>query len=113
MSVKISETQGRSRRVSAEDLPIMSPSIDANGGASAGNSTTGRFAAVYSEVQTSRLNHSLPLPSVLKSPFKIVEGSPSSAAGNPGHDRLFAVFYYVEIYLFSFTRRSVEVLRWM
>lgn len=84
MSVKISETQGRSRRVSAEDLPIMSPSIDANGGASAGNSTTGRFAAVYSEVQTSRLNHSLPLPSVLKSPFKIVEGLPSSAAGNPG-----------------------------
>ncbi|KAL6332604.1 hypothetical protein AAG906_009924 [Vitis piasezkii] len=62
----------------------MSPSIDANGGASAGNSTTGRFAAVYSEVQTSRLNHSLPLPSVLKSPFKIVEGPPSSAAGNPG-----------------------------
>ncbi|KAJ9689805.1 hypothetical protein PVL29_012466 [Vitis rotundifolia] len=60
----------------------MSPSIDANGGASARNS--GRFAGVYSEVQTSRLNHSLPLPSVLKSPFKIVEGPPSSAAGNPG-----------------------------
>ncbi|XP_042521132.1 pyrophosphate--fructose 6-phosphate 1-phosphotransferase subunit beta [Macadamia integrifolia] len=44
---------------------------------------SGRFASVYSEVQTSRLNHSLPLPSVLKNPFNIVEGPPSSAAGNP------------------------------
>ncbi|XP_020590602.1 pyrophosphate--fructose 6-phosphate 1-phosphotransferase subunit beta [Phalaenopsis equestris] len=44
---------------------------------------TGRLASVYSEVQTSRLNHSLPLPSVLKSSFKIVDGPPSSAAGNP------------------------------
>ncbi|XP_010244159.1 PREDICTED: pyrophosphate--fructose 6-phosphate 1-phosphotransferase subunit beta [Nelumbo nucifera] len=43
----------------------------------------GRFAEVYSEVQTHRLKHSLPLPSVLKSPFKIVEGPPSTAAGNP------------------------------
>lgn len=43
----------------------------------------GRLADVYSEVQTSRLNHPLPLPSVLKSPFKIVDGGPSSAAGNP------------------------------
>lgn len=51
---------------------------------------TGRFASVYSEVQTSRLNHSLPLPSVLKKPFKIVDGPPSSAAGNPG---LFLIFY--------------------
>ncbi|KAJ4980672.1 hypothetical protein NE237_031509 [Protea cynaroides] len=42
-----------------------------------------RFASVYSEVQNSRLSHSLPLPSVLKNPFKIVEGPPSSAAGNP------------------------------
>ncbi|XP_020259124.1 pyrophosphate--fructose 6-phosphate 1-phosphotransferase subunit beta-like [Asparagus officinalis] len=40
----------------------------------------GRLA---SEVQTSRLNHPLPLPSVLKSPFKIADGPPSSAAGNP------------------------------
>ncbi|KAJ6801363.1 pyrophosphate--fructose 6-phosphate 1-phosphotransferase subunit beta 1 [Iris pallida] len=46
-------------------------------------SATGRLASVYSEVQTSRLNHPLPLPSVLNSPFKIVEGPKSSAAGNP------------------------------
>lgn len=45
--------------------------------------TAGRLADVYSEVQASRLNHALPLPSVLKKPFKIVDGPPSSAAGNP------------------------------
>ncbi|KAK6917798.1 Phosphofructokinase domain [Dillenia turbinata] len=44
---------------------------------------TGRYASVYSEVQTSRLNHSLPLPSVLKNNFKILDGPQSSAAGNP------------------------------
>ncbi|PKA48857.1 Pyrophosphate--fructose 6-phosphate 1-phosphotransferase subunit beta [Apostasia shenzhenica] len=43
----------------------------------------GRFASLYSEVQTSRLNHPLPLPSVLKSSFKVVDGPPSYAAGNP------------------------------
>ncbi|CAM8996342.1 unnamed protein product [Rhodiola kirilowii] len=43
----------------------------------------GRLASVYSEVQKSRLDHSLPLPSVLKNNFKVVEGPPSSAAGNP------------------------------
>ncbi|KAG5516381.1 hypothetical protein RHGRI_037186 [Rhododendron griersonianum] len=44
---------------------------------------TGRVAAVYSEVQNSRLDHALPLPSVLKNSFKVVEGPPSSAAGHP------------------------------
>lgn len=38
--------------------------------------------SVYSEVQVSRIDHALPLPSVFKSPFKIVDGRPSSAAGN-------------------------------
>ncbi|KAI8000049.1 Pyrophosphate--fructose 6-phosphate 1-phosphotransferase subunit beta [Camellia lanceoleosa] len=46
--------------------------------------STSRVASVYSEVQNSRLDHSLPLPSVLKSSFKVVHGPPSSAAGNPG-----------------------------
>ncbi|KAG5101194.1 hypothetical protein JHK84_046163 [Glycine max] len=46
-------------------------------------SVTGRFAAVYSEVQNSRIDHALPLPSVLKNPFIIVDGPQSSAAGNP------------------------------
>ncbi|KAJ4915648.1 Pyrophosphate--fructose 6-phosphate 1-phosphotransferase subunit beta 1 [Raphanus sativus] len=40
-------------------------------------------ASVYSEVQSSRINNALPLPSVLKGAFKIVEGPASSAAGNP------------------------------
>lgn len=44
---------------------------------------SGRFASVYSEVQSSRIDHALPLPSVLKNPFKIVDGTRSSAAGNP------------------------------
>lgn len=47
--------------------------------------TYGRLASVYSEVQTNRIDHELPLPSVLKGSFKIVDGPPSSAAGNPGH----------------------------
>lgn len=51
---------------------------------------TGRYAAVYSEVQNSRLDHPLPLPSVLGSPFKVVDGPPSSAAGHPG---LFTAFF--------------------
>lgn len=58
------------------------PNGDATVKPSAATNTC-RFASVYSEVQTSRLNHSLPLPSVLKKPFKIVDGPPSSAAGNP------------------------------
>ncbi|KAL0916571.1 hypothetical protein M5K25_014095 [Dendrobium thyrsiflorum] len=45
--------------------------------------SSGRLATVYSDVQISRLNHPLPLPAVLKSSFKIVDGPPSSAAGSP------------------------------
>lgn len=44
---------------------------------------TGRFASVYSEVQNSRLDHALALPSVLRKSFKVADGPPSSAAGNP------------------------------
>ncbi|RWR76263.1 Phosphofructokinase domain-containing protein [Cinnamomum micranthum f. kanehirae] len=51
--------------------------------AATSTATPGRLATVYSEVQTSRLDHSLPLPSVLKSSFQIVDGPASSAAGNP------------------------------
>lgn len=63
----------------------MSPSLVANGDLSPVTSGTvkGRVASVYSEVQTSRIGHALPLPSVLKNPFKIVDGPASSAAGNP------------------------------
>lgn len=65
------------------DLPAVKPP------------STGRYAAVYSEVQNSRLDHPLPLPSVLKSSFNIVDGPPSSAAGNPGlHTYTRKTFYF-------------------
>ncbi|XP_078443171.1 pyrophosphate--fructose 6-phosphate 1-phosphotransferase subunit beta-like [Wolffia australiana] len=45
---------------------------------------SGRDATVYSELQTSRLDHELLLPSVLKAPaFRVVDCAGSSAAGNP------------------------------
>ncbi|PHT76332.1 Pyrophosphate--fructose 6-phosphate 1-phosphotransferase subunit beta [Capsicum annuum] len=52
--------------------------------AKAGAVGPGRSTSAYSEVQHNRLIVSLPLPSVLKSPFSVVDGPPSSAAGNPG-----------------------------
>ncbi|PQQ02651.1 pyrophosphate--fructose 6-phosphate 1-phosphotransferase subunit beta [Prunus yedoensis var. nudiflora] len=65
----------------------MTPSLVANGGVAASEAVaapvTGRVAAVYSEVQSSRIDHALPLPSVLTKPFKVVDGPASSAAGNP------------------------------
>ncbi|GMI72703.1 hypothetical protein like AT1G12000 [Hibiscus trionum] len=63
----------------------MAPSLVTNGDVAAVKTSpvSGRFAAVYSEVQTNRIDHDLPLPSVLRNPFKIVDGPPSSAAGNP------------------------------
>ncbi|XP_044496356.1 pyrophosphate--fructose 6-phosphate 1-phosphotransferase subunit beta [Mangifera indica] len=63
----------------------MSPSFVSNGDLTPVKSgaVNGRVASVYSEVQTSRIDHALPLPSVLRSPFKIVDGPASSAAGNP------------------------------
>ncbi|XP_073028395.1 pyrophosphate--fructose 6-phosphate 1-phosphotransferase subunit beta-like isoform X1 [Primulina eburnea] len=54
---------------------------------------TGRYAAVYSEVQNTRLDHPLSLPSILKAPFKVVDGPPSSAAGNP--DEIAKLFPYL------------------
>ncbi|WOG98833.1 hypothetical protein DCAR_0418178 [Daucus carota subsp. sativus] len=42
-----------------------------------------RGVSGFSEVQSSRLKLSLPLPSVLKDHFRVVDGPPSSAAGNP------------------------------
>lgn len=67
----------------------MSPSLVANADLSpvTSGAVKGRVASVYSELQTSRIDHALPLPSVLKNPFKIVDGPASSAAGNPGQFR--------------------------
>lgn len=48
-------------------------------------SLTGRVSSVYSEVQAYRIDQPLPFPSVLKNRFQIVDGPPSSAAGNPGN----------------------------
>ncbi|KAL5578749.1 hypothetical protein UlMin_011191 [Ulmus minor] len=65
----------------------MAAALVSNGDLLAGKSSpsqiAGRVASVYSEVQASRIDHDLPLPSVLRSHFKIVDGPPSSAAGNP------------------------------
>ncbi|KAK9050182.1 hypothetical protein SSX86_030849 [Deinandra increscens subsp. villosa] len=43
----------------------------------------GRSTSVYSELETSRLKVSPPLPSVLKSSFEVIDGPKTSAAGNP------------------------------
>ncbi|KAF3443421.1 hypothetical protein FNV43_RR13103 [Rhamnella rubrinervis] len=50
---------------------------------SRGKAVPARLVSEYSDVQASRLDISLPLPSVLKNPFDVVDGPPSSAAGNP------------------------------
>lgn len=65
----------------------MAATLVSNGDVLAGKSSPApksRVASVYSEVQASRIDHALPLPSVLRNPFKIVDGPASSAAGNPG-----------------------------
>ncbi|RZC65727.1 hypothetical protein C5167_009420 [Papaver somniferum] len=54
-----------------------------NGGTDVKSSRTFKLASFYSEVQTSRLNHALPFPSVLRKPFNVDDGPKSSAAGNP------------------------------
>uniref|UniRef100_A0A9I9CRT7 Phosphofructokinase domain-containing protein n=1 Tax=Cucumis melo TaxID=3656 RepID=A0A9I9CRT7_CUCME len=69
-------------------LPLVTMSISfiSNGEAAVKSNyppLSGRVSSVYSEVQSSRINHNLPLPSVLRSSFTIVDGPPSSAAGNP------------------------------
>ncbi|KAL0428463.1 UNVERIFIED_CONTAM: Pyrophosphate--fructose 6-phosphate 1-phosphotransferase subunit beta [Sesamum latifolium] len=47
-----------------------------------------RSTSDYSEVQASRLRTSLSLPDVLRNSFRVVDGPPSSATGNPGGLRL-------------------------
>ncbi|KAK1306277.1 Pyrophosphate--fructose 6-phosphate 1-phosphotransferase subunit beta [Acorus calamus] len=59
----------------------MATAAVANGGNA--KAAAGRLVSIYSEVQTSRIDHPLPLPSVLRSPFKVGDGPKSSAAGNP------------------------------
>ncbi|XP_019171702.1 PREDICTED: pyrophosphate--fructose 6-phosphate 1-phosphotransferase subunit beta [Ipomoea nil] len=63
----------------------MAPAISllANSDIASAKTSTGRYASVYSEVQNSRLDHPLPLPSVLRKSFKVVDGPASSAAGHP------------------------------
>ncbi|CAB4306104.1 unnamed protein product [Prunus armeniaca] len=85
----------------------MTPSLVANGGVAAGEAVavpvTGRVAAVYSEVQSSRIDHALPLPSVLTKPFKVVDGPASSAAGNPDiKSRIFDVQNNIFFRTFTF-----------
>ncbi|XP_021274377.1 pyrophosphate--fructose 6-phosphate 1-phosphotransferase subunit beta-like [Herrania umbratica] len=62
----------------------MSPAVATNGFADTRKEEgPSRLPSVYSELQSNRLNHSPPLPSILKSSFKVVDGPPTSAAGNP------------------------------
>lgn len=63
----------------------MAAAAVANGDIFAAKSspTVGRFSTVYSELQRSRIDHSLPLPRVLNGNFTVVDGPKSSAAGNP------------------------------
>ncbi|CAL0307272.1 unnamed protein product [Lupinus luteus] len=56
----------------------MAPSFPTNSGFTPAPPT-----ALYSEVQNSRIDHSIPLPSVLKNPFKMVDGPQTSSVGNP------------------------------
>ncbi|XP_030971292.1 pyrophosphate--fructose 6-phosphate 1-phosphotransferase subunit beta [Quercus lobata] len=73
--------------------PTLVPNGDIAAIVSASSPVTGRFAAIYSEVQRSRIDHALPLPSVLRNSFKIVDGPASSAAGNP--DEIAKLFPHV------------------
>lgn len=68
----------------SSDLTMAAAAV-ANGDISAAKSspTVGRFSTVYSELQRSRIDHSLPLPRVLNGNFTVVDGPKSSAAGNP------------------------------
>ncbi|KAL0286110.1 UNVERIFIED_CONTAM: Pyrophosphate--fructose 6-phosphate 1-phosphotransferase subunit beta [Sesamum calycinum] len=53
-----------------------------------------RSSSDYSEVQASRLRTSLSLPDVLRNSFKVVDGPPSSATGNPDEiAKLFPVLF--------------------
>ncbi|CAH9105756.1 unnamed protein product [Cuscuta epithymum] len=63
--------------------PAAAVSLLASADIASAKASTGRYASVYSEVQNSRLDHPLPLPSVLRNPFKVVDGPASSAAGHP------------------------------
>ncbi|KAL9236588.1 hypothetical protein vseg_011238 [Gypsophila vaccaria] len=62
----------------------MATAAVANGGVKSNTTAeVGRFSTVYSELQRSRIEHSLPLPRVLSGNFSVVDGPISSAAGNP------------------------------
>ncbi|PPS19908.1 hypothetical protein GOBAR_AA00667 [Gossypium barbadense] len=65
----------------------MSPAIAATNGLPVSRNEEGpsRFLlpSDYGDFQTNRLNHTPPLPSILKNPFQVVDGPPTTAAGNP------------------------------
>ncbi|VAI84792.1 unnamed protein product [Triticum turgidum subsp. durum] len=70
---------------------MAAAAVASNGGAAP---VPGRLASVYSEVQTSRIAHALPLPSVLRSHFTLADGPASTAAGSPDEiAKLFPCLY--------------------
>lgn len=75
-------SQQHTHSLSLSQQTMAPASIVSNGNVTP--TVTTRFASVYSEVQNSRVDHKLRLPSVLQTPFAIVDGPKSSAAGNPG-----------------------------
>ena len=77
----------------------MAPSFDPNGGLTVTPSVTSRRTSVYSDVQSNRIDYDLPLPSVLRNPFKVLDGPPSSSAGHPG---LSCYIYFYDIGYFHF-----------
>ena len=80
------QTRPGRRTLLSDPGHMAAAAVTSNGGAAAAANgpSPGRLASVYSKVQTSRLLHALPLPSVLRSDFSVVDGPASSAAGNPG-----------------------------
>ncbi|GER57226.1 phosphofructokinase family protein, partial [Striga asiatica] len=78
-----SHTHHKSLQLKIPSSQSLSESIDRNPSMAANPVAPGRSASDYSELQASRLAVSLPLPEVLRKSFKVVDGPPSSAAGNP------------------------------
>ncbi|KAH9619922.1 hypothetical protein KSS87_005944 [Heliosperma pusillum] len=79
----------------------MAAAAVANGGISTVKSTSpaefARYSTVYSELQRSRIEHSLPLPRVLAGNFNVIDGPISSAAGHPDQSSMLAFLVWIVV----------------
>lgn len=89
-------------------LQPMAPSTTVSNGTLPSVPVTGRLASVYSEVQKTRVDHALPLPNVLKHSFTIVDGPPSSAAGNPGNSLSLSASLILDLSFSTHVRACVQ-----